>query len=196
MSDNYYYSSQITEEASAYRNHKLKNSSKRKDYIGNLDSNGYKHGFGIEQINTGGKYVGIYSHNKKNGWGKLYSNNNDEVYKGFFDDDKMNGFGEYIKGKEVTYYGIWNNNIQNGIGYELWVDSSNYYGEYKNGKKEGKGNMYYENGEYYMGQFVNDLREGRGTLYKQNNRVKHQGEFVKDSYKGKCLIFQFRFFQV
>jgi hypothetical protein len=65
MNDNYYFSSQITEEASAYRNHKLKNSSKRKDYIGNLDSNGYKHGFGIEQINTGGKYVGIYSHNKK-----------------------------------------------------------------------------------------------------------------------------------
>ena len=73
---------------------------------------------------------------QKNGVGILYKNKN-ESYRGFFKNNKMDGFGK-LKNEMAEFYGYWENGIHIGVGFEIWKDSSNYFGEYKNGKKEGK----------------------------------------------------------
>ena len=200
INDKYYLSSQFTEDVYTNKNHKSKNSLKSNNYIGNRDSNGYKDGFGIEQINTGSKYVGLFSQNKKNGWGKLYKSNSNEIFKCYFIDDKMNGFGEYTKGKDVIYYGIWNNDKQNGIGYELWVDSSNYFGEYNNGKKEGIGTYLWSDKSKYEGEWKDNNIDGFGIYYFpdgrhylgewKNQKMNGYGEFYWTDGKKYCGFYK------
>ena len=63
------YSNLYTEDVlSTKKNIKFKG---KNEYIGNRDSIGKKHGFGIEQISNGNKFMGIFSHDKKKGWGLL-----------------------------------------------------------------------------------------------------------------------------
>ena len=40
------------------------------EYIGNKDSMGKKQGFGLEVDYKGNKFIGIFSNDKKKGWGK------------------------------------------------------------------------------------------------------------------------------
>ena len=35
---------------------------------------GKKHGFGIEEVDNGHKFIGMFSHDKKKGWGELINN--------------------------------------------------------------------------------------------------------------------------
>ena len=50
--------------------------------------------------------------------------------------------------------------------------------------KEGNGKKIYENGNYYIGTFLNDLRDGKGILYYQDNKIKYEGDFVRDKFEG------------
>ena len=55
--------------------------------------------------------------------------------------------------------------------------------------KEGKGKYIYENGDYYIGEFVNNCCHGKGTLYYSNNKIKYEGDFVKDKFEGNGKYF-------
>ena len=104
------------------------NETKKREYTGEKDSLGRKHGFGVESDNNDYLYIGIFSHDMKEGLGILYNDRN-ESFKGYFKNDKKNGFGK-LKNENTEFYGYWKDDIQIDLGFEIWIDSSNYFGEY------------------------------------------------------------------
>ncbi len=91
-------------------------------------------------------------------------------YEGDFENDTLNGFGNYSYSKE---------------------DARDYYeGHFKDGMKSGKGKLAFKNGEKYEGNYENDLRSGFGvyTFSKEENRDYYEGHWKVDKMEGKGKI--------
>ena len=81
--------------------------------------------FGIKKWNDGSKFLGYFKDSLANGWGILY-NYDSEIFKAFFINNEVNGFGEYIHKNGNINIGYWEYDLQIGIGYEIMGDSCNY----------------------------------------------------------------------
>jgi len=92
------------------------------------------HGYGEFKWKDGKKYVGLYVHDKKEGFGVYYWASPNRVYVGFWKGGKQDGVGKYINPK-VVRYGLWKYGER-----EKWFSSEEeameYLGHSQNNYKE------------------------------------------------------------
>ena len=139
-------------------------------------------------------FTGFTIHDKKVGFGRLYSQKEASdnkfftkmVFEGFLKDDKKNGIGRDMHLSEVTsYYGNFKNGLKESYGEP--VNSYSYHGDrkcyvaYRNDQKEGPGLEYFTNGKTkYRGNFNNDTyKPGFCVMYWANGQIKFIGELTK-----------------
>ena len=78
-------------------------------------------------------YFGMWNNNEMNGYGEYYGKNN-KKYFGFFKNNKKNGFGILFFENEKFFVGFWKNGKQNGIG--KYINGELFkYGLWDNGIK-------------------------------------------------------------
>ena len=143
---------------------------KIKEYEGNFINDKY-HGIGIEYLSNGKRRrKAFYSEDKikKNRYGILYNENDEEIYVG----PLLDGIPK--KGKSIIIYSEDDNN------YIL------YKGNFESFKYNGKGTLYFENGYIYEENKIkfdgifrnNDYLEG--ILYNRSGFKEYEGEFKEN----------------
>ena len=151
-------------------------------YYGEWDSEGNKHGRGIQLWPDGSKFYGYWINNKANIKGKLIHKDGD-IYEGEWVDDKAEGYGIYSHIDGAKYEGYWKDDKQEGKGKEIWPDGNSYEGEYVGGNKQGKGKFIWSDGSVYEGDFMNNNIEGKGIYRWADNRV-YNGEWKNNQMDG------------
>ena len=93
----------------------------------------------------------------------------------------MTGFAKlYYQNGEIAYEGYWNNDMFNGTG-KLWNDCTEHFQEpfdYRDFSKVGSKWV------HYSGCFLDDVRIGVGTLTLTNGE-RYEGEFREDQLHGR-----------
>lgn len=64
-------------------------------------------------------------------------------YKGFFIDNKPQGYGELLGSDQTTYKGNFENGKKHDLKATLIISSEKYVGEFKNDKKSGFGTVFH-----------------------------------------------------
>lgn len=169
--------------------------------------NGIYHGLGMHIKENGECYYGEYRNGLRHGFGILYAS--DFSYKGFFYQDKFEGYGEFSK-HNFFYCGNFSNGFFEGFGYMetdtnsicignfkngkvneeacyKWSSGQMYYGSWKDGKMHGYGEFLWKNGDKYIGYYENDLRHGKGEYYFQNGAVL-KGNWVNGKKEGQFSL--------
>jgi hypothetical protein len=80
------------------------------------------------------------------------------------------GTGIYLFGKE-KYEGSWDNDSMNGIGEYTFSSGAVYKGNFKNNVFDGEGKYLFSDGSSYTGQWSNNKMHGRGTYVNADNSV-------------------------
>ena len=125
---------------------------------------GYFHNcFGTYTGANGGKYVGEWKDNKRNGQG-TFTFPDGAKYVGGLKDDQRNGQGTYTRANGDKYVGGYKDDERNGQGTFTWADGNKYVGEYKNNKFNGQGTFTFPDGAKYVGEFKDEKFNGQGTL--------------------------------
>lgn len=63
----------------------------------------------------------------------------------------------------MEYRGYWRNDKREGFGKLIHPDGRTYEGEWVLGRMNGRGKMIYANGFSYEGEFHNDMKQGDGV---------------------------------
>ena len=151
-------------------------------YIGEVDINYNRTGYGILYSLNNEKYEGYWENNEIIGKGRLTNKNEEFTYEGNFTHNIINGKGEKYY-ENCIYKGNFVNNMKDGIGEESTIDYD-YKGEFSNDLKNGKGKVIYKNtGESYEGEFKDDKLTGYGC-YKWNNNHIYNGQFLNGNMNG------------
>ena len=153
-------------------------------YIGEWDINFFtRHGRGIQIWPDGSYYKGYWENNKAEGEGEFIHSSGDS-YKGEWHKNKREGRGVYISKKGMKYEGKWKEDKQHGKGKEEWANIRTYNGNFFKGKKNGKGTMEWNNGCIYKGNFLDGNINGRG-IYTFQDKREYEGDFVNNNFEGK-----------
>jgi len=129
---------------------------------------GVAHGQGVFRYADGAKFVGMFAMGKRMGMGKFVDDEN--VYDGYYKDDKCHGKGLRTYKGGRTYSGDWEYNDATGKGVEIKpipgsnTDCDKYDGEYIKGQRHGWGRMWYATGDVYEGEWEEGSREGFGEF--------------------------------
>ena len=143
-------------------------------YIGELDKNNIKNGRGIQIFGNNNIYYGYWEDNKLNGIGKIIKCN-----------QKINDLNSIFNDDLIPYYlGEWKNNLEDGKGEEIWKDNSIYKGEYKEGFKQGNGKLILPDGAEYEGEFSHGKIEGKGQIKYKDGRI-YKGNWVNNKMNGE-----------
>lgn len=158
-----------------------------------------------------GRYEGLVSHSKPNGFGRLFYKNGAE-YEGEWKDGEWEGIGQYIarndtitsewkQGKangntvlasgDYQYEGQFIDDLPNGIGslYNTNPESQYVYsGEWRNGLRQGYGDAVYSNGDSYYGEWSDDKYHGVGR-YRYANGDVYDGDWEDNLPSGKGQYF-------
>ena len=158
-------------------------SSFRNIYIGEINSNAQRHGFGIyfSDINRS-YYAGRYLNDIKNGHGAIFSADGFGFF-GYMRDGMKNGFGEYIKADGTSYRGYFRNNKKHGLGVFISACGKLYEGSFEYGFRHGFGVMSWPSGELYKGDWHLDSRTGAGSFFWPCGEW-YEGEFKNDTIEG------------
>ena len=164
-------------------------------YTGNFYK-GVRNGLGKITYNSGSSYEGFFNLGQKEGKGIfIYKSKN--FYIGDWKKDLKNGFGKiYWQDQKQIYKGYWKDNHQEGLGYQIWEENpgemrifnNRYIGFYKKGKREGLGIFYYSNGEIYIGDWLDDKKHGFGihrNQFGQEKEVFYIENNLPEDYKKK-----------
>ena len=152
-----------------------------------------KEGFG-EEFFLGNKYKGEFKEDKKCGNGEMVLNNND-IYQGYFSDDKFNGKGKYIWSNiKKEYEGDFVDGKIHGNGILKWGNNMYYKGEFNNGIKEGKGEFGYINGNKFFFNFKMGIPNGKGYMRDVHNIlfdvVYNHGKIIDNNKNEYLFSFQ------
>ena len=151
-------------------------------YIGEVDINYNRTGYGILYSLNNEKYEGYWENNEIIGKGRLTNKSEEFTYEGNFTHNIINGKGEKYY-ENCIYKGDFINNIKDGIGEESTIDYD-YKGEFSNDLKNGKGKVIYKNtGESYEGEFKDDELTGYGCYKWSNNHI-YKGQFLNGNMNG------------
>ena len=142
----------------------------------------FKNKIQTKYYNDGGKYVGEFANNKRNGKGKYYFPNG-AIYDGNWHEGKQHGYGIYYGANGSTYDGEWFNGKSQGYGICHYADGTEYDGEWVSGVREGNGIAKYKNGTSYDGEWFNDKQSGYGTM-KYNDGTLYEGEWLANKRHG------------
>ena len=159
-------------------------------------------------MNDGSIFKGLFIYGHAYGYG-IFTHSKENIYKGEFHNDEINGFWEYQYKKMIINYGCWVNSSLLGIGFEKWKDSyysgcflngqkngigiyiwknkSKYEGEWKDYYMNGYGIYYFSDGRKYIWEWKNNYMNGLG-IYKWKNDKKYFG-FFKNGVKNGFGIF-------
>lgn len=189
-------------------------------YIGEVNENNEKHGFGICEYVNGGRYIGQFVNDKRDGIGKLISKNG-EIYQGEYKNDVIDGFMEtllknvrkqgYAKGFEfegeiilfndendVTVY----SSSSNTIGYGTVINPNKNYtfqGELEKSTQNGFGISYVKDKYVFKGEHNKQGFHGYGEVYRPdgsrffglyNNNCK-SGIGISFNKEGKVALGRF-----
>ena len=144
------------------------------EYIGELDEDKCKNGRGIQIFNNNNIYFGYWENNKMNGIGKMIKFNQKICdLNVIFDDNSL-----------PYYFGEWKNNVEDGNGEEIWKDKSLYKGEYKEGFKQGNGILLLSDGTEYNGEFSHGKIEGKGKIMYKDGRT-YEGNWLNNKMNGE-----------
>ena len=151
-------------------------------YHGEWDTEGNRHGRGVQLMPDGAKYYGYFIKNKANKKGKLVHKEGD-IYEGEWVNDKAEGWGVYTNLNGSKYEGYWVADKQEGKGKEEWPDGNKYEGDYIAGNKQGKGKFIWNDGAIYEGEFMNNKIEGKGKYIWPDKR-EYNGEWKNNQMNG------------
>ena len=139
-------------------------------YLGFVNKKNNKELYGTYYYNDGSIYKGFFENDKINGRGRLILVNR-YLYEGDFEDGLFNGFGKLYTINNIKYEGNWKNDLQDGFGIEHYADGSCYSGMFKKGIKHGKGRFLFKNGDLYEGDFENEEMTGWGLFKRKDGRI-------------------------
>jgi hypothetical protein len=109
-------------------------------YMGDINTDGHRHGFGKSVTIKGDLYIGDWVNNKPQGNGRFVRSNGD-YYQGQFINGIPHGYGVSSEGKSnIKYEGTWENGNKTGTGVETCPDGSYYKGKFFN-PNSGKSNF-------------------------------------------------------
>ena len=157
----------------------------RIEYKGEWKS-GKMHGEGILREAWGDIYIGGFSNNLANGFGRqdFYI---DGVYAGYFEgeikDDFLNGEAEMVLFGDYKYKGQFKQSLFDGYGIMEWNDGSRYEGYFKKDLADGQGTQNYSDGSVYVGNFKESLRDGQGKMNYSDGNI-YEGEWKEDNRDG------------
>lgn len=154
-------------------------------YDGELDDDGYCHGFGTYHWDDGDAYEGYWYHGKFHGKGKMKWSCGDS-YNGDWIHDHMHGFGKYEFADGGYYEGAFENDCFNGKGTYIYEDGRKYVGAFKNDQRHGYGELYLSNGNTYKGDWSNDEFHGTGK-YTWSDGSYYEGQFENDRFNGRGI---------
>ena len=139
-------------------------------YLGFSNKKNNKVLFGTYYYNDGSIYKGFFENDKINGRGRLILINS-YIYEGDFEDGLFNGFGKLYTLYNLKYEGNWKNDLQEGFGIEHYPDGSCYSGMFQRGIKHGKGKFLFKNGDIYEGDFKNEEMTGWGLYKRKDGKI-------------------------
>ena len=155
-------------------------------YIGEWDTNFFqRYGRGIQFYPDGSYYKGYWENDKAEGTGEFIHSSGDK-YQGNWHDNKRHGKGVYTSSKGREYEGYWKNDKPDGEGKEIGENGNIYIGSFSKGLKNGFGRLQMKNGNIYEGNFVDGKMNGEGTYTFTDKRV-YEGEFVNNTFEGKGI---------
>ncbi|XP_067130472.1 radial spoke head 1 homolog [Centruroides vittatus] len=131
-----------------------------KNYFGERNDKGERHGFGKAIYPNGDVYEGCYSYNRKH------------------------GDGRYIYHNGAEYKGTWRDGEKDGSGTLRYPDKSVYNGQFYRNNRHGSGHYYYTNGDVYIGEWQYDLRHGYGSYRYSRTGAQFLGNWIKDRMSG------------
>ena len=169
---------------------------------------GLKHGFGEwRKFNSKFSYIGMWSNNLPEGYGKMTMENGDS-FEGHFRLGLKHGSGIEHFSNGGSFTGIYKNGQPNGVGQLILADGTRYEGFLKQGIFDGKGQFHAslnpdlkftnklggyvtagkgssENvpGSKYSGHFKDGLYHGEGRLELPNGTV-YEGGFYAGKKQG------------
>ena len=176
-------------------------------YIGFVNINGEKHGYGKLIQKNGKQYEGFWAEGILEGWGRI-TDEEGTIREGYFINGKMNGKGiiknlegdiyegDFFKGKKegigkeenkkILYEGEYHKNLKwgKGVCYFKLLDDK-YEGEFENNTINGKGvYSWKKEGNYFKGNFINGQMNGIGVfVWKDGN--KYIGNYKNNIKEGK-----------
>mmetsp|Transcript_71375 Transcript_71375/g.140148 ORF Transcript_71375/g.140148 Transcript_71375/m.140148 type:complete len:159 (+) Transcript_71375:114-590(+) len=80
-----------------------------------------------------------------------------EIYTGAWENDMMNGEGEYRFGSGAVYQGTFRNNLFEGLGTYTFPEGTTYTGSWRGNKMHGYGTHTSAEGLVTTGEFVNGI---------------------------------------
>ena len=171
--------------------------------------------FGRLTYPNGGKYVGEFKDDKKNGRGtNIYANGS--KYVGEFKDNMRHGRGTETHPNGGKYVGEYKDDNKNGRGTDTYPNGdknvgeykdgnitqgtyfhladnqfkgSKYVGEWKDNSINGQGTYTYANGDKYVGEFKDNKYNGQGTFTYANGE-KYVGEWKDHNPSGQGILFR------
>ncbi|CDW85222.1 UNKNOWN [Stylonychia lemnae] len=169
-------------------------------YIGQLNPEQKRHGFGVMLYTSGRRFEGQWENDLRciRGY-ERHSNGN--IYQGEFREGKANGHGiqTWANGEKYdgqwemgarsgngiwsgmensnTYIGKWNRNKAEGYGTYTWPNGDRYDGEWSQNMKNGKGADFFNNGDTFVGYYKDGKPHGKG-IYTWMNGSQYDGDFV------------------
>ncbi len=130
---------------------------------------------------------------EKNGTGKLYDEEGELLYNGFFVDGVYDGEGKLYEEGELLYSGSFSDGEYDGEGKLTDVETGNllYSGEFYQGVYSGTGKLYDSETQIllYDGEFLNGLYSGQGTLWDSDGNLLYVGNFVSGKYYGSGILY-------
>jgi len=175
-------------------------------YIGEINYEYKKHGYGYSIYKNGCKFTGFWWESYFEGWGE-YIDIDANIFHGLFVNGKLNGKGfkfssngnryegDFVGGlrcgvgreetKDHVYNGHFERDKKNKKGKLVYKNNKDWYeGEFLNNNITGKGQYFWENGDIFIGDFINGKMHGKG-LYKWPDGGQYEGDYVDNIKEGK-----------
>ena len=135
--------------------------------------------FGTYTYPKGGKYVGEYKDDKRDGQGTFtYANGN--KYVGEWKNGKFHGQGTSTSADGDKYVGEFQDGRVHGQGTYTYADGRKYVGELKDTKRHGQGTYISADGRKYVGEWKNNKMHGQGIRYRADGTVEREGVWEND----------------
>ena len=109
---------------------------------------------------------------------------NGDIYKGNFQNGRINGQGILYFENGDKYLGSWVDQKREGKGKLAFVNGDEYIGQFSDNKMHGTGIMTYASGDRYEGKWVRNQPTGFGTLYFATG-ARYEGNFKDGLFDGE-----------
>ena len=155
-------------------------------YIGSINIDGERHGYGKLIQKNGIKIEGFWREGTLEGYGRV-TDEDGQIFEGYFINGKINGKGMKKNLNGYSYIGEFYLGMKEGYGKEE-TNKIVYEGEFHKDLKSGKGVCYFKLlEEKYEGEFKNNIINGKGH-YEWKNGNKFEGNFINGKMNGIGLF--------